>query len=445
VKDDYVELVTFGSLFAGIGGFDLGLERAGYECRWQVEIDDYANRILAKHWPAVRRWPDVRTWPQADTEPVDIICGGFPCQDISHAGQKQGIDGDRSGLWGEFRRIIGDLRPAVVLVENVAALLVRGMDRVCGELAESGYDAEWDVIPASAVGAPHIRERVFIVAWDVANAEVVGRANVLSENERPARGEGDTLGNGGAVLADTEGERSELRKAAGERQGRPSGGGVDVGNTAQHGGDGLREARAERCGLSIRGSGGECGEHQWSVEPDVGGSVDGFPSFLDRHCGRGLSYAESQRALEGLRSVWDEHVSKTIQRSLGGLERLQAAEVLFALMRQYAKGGRLPWQFVAGTEALGEELRHLRREEVARSSSQGRGSDEQLNVKHPDPLRYMPCAIASWDTFEGGIDRVAKRVPARVDRLRGLGNAVVPQVAEWLGYRVRAVKRRVSA
>lgn len=156
--------MTFGSLFAGIGGFDLGFERAGLECKWQVEIDGYANRVLAKHWPNVRRWPDVRTWPQPDTEYVDVICGGFPCQDISYAGRGAGLDGERSGLFFEAVRVVRQLRPRFVVLENVAALLSRGLDRVCGTLAEIGYDTEWHCIQAADVGAPHIRDRVFIIA-----------------------------------------------------------------------------------------------------------------------------------------------------------------------------------------------------------------------------------------------------------------------------------------
>jgi len=158
--------MTFGSLFAGIGGFDLGLERAGMTCKWQVEIDDYANRVLAKHWPDVPRHGDVRTFPTADRDwAVDVICGGFPCQDISIAGKGAGLAGERSGLWYEFARVIGELRPRYVIVENVAALLGRGMDVVLGTLSSLGYDAEWHVIPASAVGAPHRRERAWIIAY----------------------------------------------------------------------------------------------------------------------------------------------------------------------------------------------------------------------------------------------------------------------------------------
>ena len=163
--DPLVMPLSFGSLFAGIGGFDLGFERAGMVCKWQVEIDDYANRVLAKHWPHVRRWPDVRTWPQPDTERVDVICGGFPCQDISPAGNRKGIDGERSGLFFELARVVRELRPAIVVLENSSALVGNGLGRVLGELSAGGFDAEWTVLPAAAFGAPHERARTFIVAY----------------------------------------------------------------------------------------------------------------------------------------------------------------------------------------------------------------------------------------------------------------------------------------
>jgi DNA (cytosine-5)-methyltransferase 1 len=159
--------LTVGSLFAGIGGFDLAAERVGFEVRWQVEIDPFCRRVLEKHWPHVRRYGDVRTLDRFAglPEPVDIICGGFPCQDISLAGPGLGISGERSGLWSEFDRLIGELRPRYVVVENVAALLIRGMGRVLGDLAARRYDAEWDCIPAVAIGANHRRDRVWIVAY----------------------------------------------------------------------------------------------------------------------------------------------------------------------------------------------------------------------------------------------------------------------------------------
>lgn len=157
--------LTFGSLFAGIGGIDLGFERAGMACKWQVEIDPYAQRVLAKHWPQVRRHDDVRTWPQPDAERVDVIAGGFPCQDISYAGKGAGLSGERSGLFYEVARIIREMEPRFVVLENVSALLTRGIGDVLGTLASLGYDAEWDVISACSMGAPHMRKRVFVVAY----------------------------------------------------------------------------------------------------------------------------------------------------------------------------------------------------------------------------------------------------------------------------------------
>lgn len=157
--------MRFGSLFSGIGGMDLGLERAGMQCAWQVEIDPFCRKVLAKHWPDVMRYEDVRTVGKHNLEPVDLIAGGFPCQDISNAGKRAGIDGERSGLWSEYHRIICELRPRFVLVENVAALLNRGMGRVLGDLSKSGYDAIWRVFSACEFGFPHSRERLFLIAY----------------------------------------------------------------------------------------------------------------------------------------------------------------------------------------------------------------------------------------------------------------------------------------
>ena len=154
-----------GSLFAGIGGFDLGLERAGMCVRWQCEINEWCQRVLAKHWPHVKRYGDITTIDWSTVEPVDVLCGGFPCQDISLAGRGAGLTGERSGLWFEYAKAIDALKPRYVLIENVAALRSRGLDQVLWSLATLGYDAEWHCIPASAVGAPHRRDRVWIVAY----------------------------------------------------------------------------------------------------------------------------------------------------------------------------------------------------------------------------------------------------------------------------------------
>ena len=182
------------SLFAGIGGLELGLERAGMTTVGQVEIDDYCRRVLAKHWPDVPRHDDVRTavdwWTSEQRPRVDVVCGGFPCQDISPAGKGAGIDGERSGLWYAMRDVIRDLRPRYVLVENVAALVGRGLDRVLADLAGLGFDAEWSTVSACAVGAPHTRERLFIVA----HPEGVGFAGRRGTRPGPALLESERRG-----------------------------------------------------------------------------------------------------------------------------------------------------------------------------------------------------------------------------------------------------------
>ena len=160
-------MLTVGSLFSGIGGLDLGLERAGMRVVWQVEIDEWCRKMLAKHWPDVERFGDIKTCGIHNLKPVDLICGGFPCQPVSSAGKRKG-DADERWLWPGFARIVCDLEPRWVLAENVPGLLAIDTGRLFGtilrDLAALGYDAEWELLPACAFGAPHIRYRLFIVA-----------------------------------------------------------------------------------------------------------------------------------------------------------------------------------------------------------------------------------------------------------------------------------------
>jgi DNA (cytosine-5)-methyltransferase 1 len=247
---------------------------------WQCEQDEFCRKVLAKHWPGVPCHPDVRALV-ADTdcerlrpaavlgqdphgldhggdEPlpggrvvpvpvpyVDVLCGGFPCQDISVAGRGEGIDGARSGLWGEYARLIRDLRPRYVIVENVAALLARGMERVLGDLAACGYDAEWDCIPASAVGAPHRRDRVWLVAYP----------------QRPGlEGHGGDAGQ---------------PEVAEPRDGRA------LADAAGRGRGSARPVRpAETGGAGPLGEPARSG--WWELEPDVGRVAHGIPSRVDR-------------------------------------------------------------------------------------------------------------------------------------------------------------------
>lgn len=156
-------------LFSGIGGFSLGLERTGgFKTVAFCEIEEFPRRVLAKHWPEVPCYHDIRELTAdrlaADGIAVDVITGGFPCQDISIAGKGAGLAGSRSGLWAEIARLIGELRPVYAIMENSSELLSRGFGRVIGDLASLGYDAEWHCIPATYVGSPHGRDRVWIVA-----------------------------------------------------------------------------------------------------------------------------------------------------------------------------------------------------------------------------------------------------------------------------------------
>lgn len=153
------------SLFAGVGGIDLGLRAAGVPTVAFSELEAYPSAVMARHFPDAVALGDVTSADWSRAAGVRVIAGGFPCQDISLAGAGAGLDGERSGLWREYAAAIEALQPEGVLVENVAVLVSRGLDRVLADMHRMGYDAEWDTIPAAAVGAPHLRERLFIIAW----------------------------------------------------------------------------------------------------------------------------------------------------------------------------------------------------------------------------------------------------------------------------------------
>ena len=282
--------MTFGELFAGIGGFSLGLQRAGMTCKWQVEIDPYATAVLKKHWPDVPKHDDVRTFPPTHTHTqdfsVDLICGGFPCQDISVAGKGAGLAGERSGLWRDFARVIRTVRPRWVVIENVPALTARGLGTVLGDLAEIGFDAEWHCIPASAVGAPHRRERVWIVAY-AASVRHKGRTDsersrLQSQPERavrckPSRRRED--------VADAEGitKRARLRKddRSGQQEAWRWAESIDDGGVVPDTDSTRRQQQRWPEPIQAEQFASECGSW-WQSEPDVGRVAHGVPSRVDR-------------------------------------------------------------------------------------------------------------------------------------------------------------------
>ena len=286
-------------LFSGIGGFSLGLERAGMRTVAFCEIDPYCQRVLRRHWPGVPIWPDIRTLRATDLLAIDLICGGFPCTDISVAGKGLGITGPQSGLWSEYARIIGEVRPRYVIVENVAALLGRGIERVLGDLAALGYDAEWHCIPASAVGAPHRRDRVWIVAYaallhsdgggnhargNSQSTDAVsksgngfGHADVANAAQQCINGTGATgprrrheHSNGSGDVADADQPRlqgwlgAELRQCADKRIAWANG------------------AYAQNDATNGDGIGRNNPAGQWRTEPNVGRVAHGVPARVDR-------------------------------------------------------------------------------------------------------------------------------------------------------------------
>ena len=266
--------LTFGSLFAGIGGFDLGFERAGMSCKWQVEIDDYANRVLEKHWPNVHRERDICECGAHNLGRVDVICGGFPCQDISYAGRGAGLDGERSVLFFEAIRVVRELRPRIVVLENVAALLTRGLDRVLGTLAEIGYDAEWHCIPAASVGAPHIRDRVFVLAH--------AKHNGFSTSEGKHTRDQQQQGWSQKPDSDEQLERSGDGPAISAND-------TDAANTQWWSDGSNTESTGSEQGKQLRGtiSGNVPRSNWWTTEPNVGRVANGVPARVDRLRGLG--------------------------------------------------------------------------------------------------------------------------------------------------------------
>lgn len=215
--------ITIGSLFSGIGGFELGLERAipNSKTIWQCEQNKFARKVLNKHWKDVPIYDDIKEMKHGTIDIVDIICGGFPCQDISQAGKGKGIaNGDRSGLWFEMLRIIDMVRPRIAIAENVSAITQkgRGMDIVISSLSQIGYDVEWIDVRAFDEGAPHKRERIFFIAYPnettknkpktpekidriSETGKVIMESNNRSENGKKNRRREDILNRGCNILS----------------------------------------------------------------------------------------------------------------------------------------------------------------------------------------------------------------------------------------------------
>lgn len=323
-------MLTMGSLFSGIGGLDLGLERAfkgQLQTAWQVEENQFCCSVLERHWPNAKRYNDVRTVGAHNLEPVDILCGGFPCQDISIAGKGEGLNGKRSGLWWEFHRIINELRPSVVVMENVPAITIRGLSEVVGSLTQIGYDCQWTIISAKQCGAPHLRRRWFAVAYP---SRITDRAGSTTNTNQDRVRASDTI---------------QSRRSS-----------TDVHDT--------EDSTANPHSIGCRTSSDTQREHQHRIHRE-GDTTQGIQQ----------------------RSEWQSGIGKDSHASTNTIStRTQV-------------------------QAEGEQ-----------SSKQMSGSKSKTYWKR-FPTQSPVC-------------RRNDGIPNRVDRLKSLGNAVVPQCAEWVGQQI---------
>ena len=340
-------MLSVGSLFSGVGGIDLGLERAGMTVKWHSEIDPYACRVLKKHWPNTPNLGNIKEIDWATVEPVDVIAGGYPCQPFSTAGKRQG-DKDERHLWPYFLRAISELRPRFALLENVRGHLSMGFDRVLGDLAEIGYDAEWQIVSAASVGAPHRRDRIICVAYPSEQYSNGGNNNSRISVESETISE---LGNGS--------------------------GSTNVANT-NYAGSGTSERRTD---------------FNWSQESqERKQSQHGFSGQCEN-----VAYAHSGRQQKRDKAIGDvSTVSKSSQ----------------------------PLAY-ADSEFVGQHWPS----DDARFANRVWGNNSR---------RQTTNDIGQWWETEPDVGRVAHGIPSRVDRLRGLGNAVVPQVAEYVGRMIMA-------
>lgn len=276
-------------LFSGIGGFALGARWAGmeFERHYNSDIDDYANRVYAKHFPGAIQLGDITKIKAEDLPDGEwIITGGFPCQDISIAGKGAGLDGQRSGLWFEYWRLIRDIRPQFAIMENVGALTFRGLDRVLGSLAEIGYNAEWQDIRAEDVGAPHKRERIWIVAYSelygCSGCKVSGGIKETIREEQTRKNRAQHI-EGTSILSEAQRNVADTNKTGPQKKGAEqqaegiAGSSEQISNASS---EGLERQKSERRSGGEQGLFAECS--QWSTEPCVGRVANGIPSRVDR-------------------------------------------------------------------------------------------------------------------------------------------------------------------
>lgn len=317
-----------GSLFSGIGGLELGLERSGLGAvAWQVECDPFCLRVLARHWPHAKRFEDVCKVGSSTLPPVDGICGGFPCQDVSGAGKRAGLDGARSGLWREYLRIVFEMRPRWCVVENVTSGERAWLPRVQHDLVSAGYRTEAIRLGAVDAGAPHRRLRTFVLAVGNASAEGRGRRGIGSESPfAAASGRGVPVGDADAQRQyQSQGTQPDQRGRA-QDAGDAKLANADRSEDQQQPGrrGGSRRARAaEPVEIGLRQDGGA------DPEREMGGGAHGVSAGLDGHrwpAGRGQDQEAWEPPRVARRGEIPENAARL--RALGNAVVPQVAEMI---------------------------------------------------------------------------------------------------------------------
>jgi DNA (cytosine-5)-methyltransferase 1 len=280
--------MRIGSLFSGIGGLELGLEWSGIgKTIWQVEKCINCRAVLERHWPSARRYTDVKKVGRENLEYADLICGGFPCQDVSAAGKGAGLNGARSGLWSEFYRIVHELEPEWVVVENVASGAKRWVDAVRGGLELIGYETIPIPLSAEDVGAPHLRKRIFIIGqaietwslrrWRSGGKYTISHAKHMQLRNEQRRDSGASrqreteltdYGEAGFVADSDSARELQQKRGVEEQRGWTCNKSEDVPNTYRK--------STQRVAIS------RCKHSYWSSEPDVGRVANGIPRRMDR-------------------------------------------------------------------------------------------------------------------------------------------------------------------
>ena len=396
-----------GSLFAGIGGIDLGLERAGFTTVWQVEINPFCRKVLELRFPHAKRFADVKEVNAGNVDPIDLLAGGFPCQDLSVAGKREGIEGSRSSLWFEFSRLIGELRPRYVLIENVSGLLVySAIRRVIGELSKLGYVGIWRVLRASDFGASHQRKRVFIVAW---NLEYTNRERFEEGRQFNSSSGTRVVGSDNALDDRGVGGFPILRQSSG------ADGQLDGNVEALENSGRSRERGAEKPSeLARRGSpGNDCGTGGALADTGSGqlpeprrrperrdGARSTSEELSNSH--RPGSSDSEQKEPEAKRLKEDGATTK-LHRSLLGTDYSGLGDGF----------GERYGRFAPGPDSLrwGEILQRY----------------PYVSPSLKSPVRGVAHGLPYW------LDRSMSN---RTKRLSALGNAVVPDCAQWLGERI---------